>query len=265
MAVLPYHEEESVHDIHHGKLLFVADTKEKANEDLVNQLRRTDYYTKITNNTEDALDHIRTAPPKLILWDLQNSGDSSDLKVIRALKASLETRKIPIIAIGEDADLREKTQKIGGDGFVKKPVNLDNLLNTAERVLQEKLTVLIIDDDDDIVQLLTIGLQNTYRVLSALDGNSAFDIYLNNKVHLMVVDLAMRGTSGLDFLRKVRLKDKHLPVITISGVRSGELANTLREGADYIIEKPFDIEHILAAVRKLISIWYDRGDASRLQ
>jgi CheY-like chemotaxis protein len=113
-----------------------------------------------------------------------------------------------------------------------------------------KKKVYIADDDPDILEVLTIILEDRgYDVTTSPDGKSLNK--LNDTPDLVLLDVRMSGSDGSEICRTLKSKDetKNIPVILISANRNlTEIAKDC--GADDFISKPFDIKEIVSIARK---------------
>lgn len=98
--------------------------------------RRRGYTVIIAENGEEAIARVRDMPPHLVLMDLGLPGIDG-WEATRRLKAAIETRAIPIIALTAHAMAgdRDDAFAAGCDGFVAKPIDFDELLVTIEALL----------------------------------------------------------------------------------------------------------------------------------
>lgn len=115
--------------------------------------------------------------------------------------------------------------------------------------MNEKIKVLIVEDDNDINHLLRDMLvHNKYNVICAYSGTEAL-IYLNQeRIDLVLLDLMLPGKSGEEVLREIRSKNE-MPVIIISAKEElGIKPKLLRAGAVDFITKPFDLDEVLARI-----------------
>lgn len=80
----------------------------------------------------------------------------------------------------------------------------------------EQYTVLVVDDDKEIVRSLGKLLElEGYKVLKAFNGMEALDMLVTDKVHLIILDVMMPELNGLSALMKIREKN-NIPVIMLS-------------------------------------------------
>jgi DNA-binding response OmpR family regulator len=114
-------------------------------------------------------------------------------------------------------------------------------------------TILLVDDDDDILTSLGGALRaRGYRVLTAADGNLGLSLAEREAPDLVVVDMMVPLKSGLLILEKVKGRPHAPPVIMITANESPRhRAYAERLGADDYLCKPFDAEHFLARVQRL--------------
>ena len=111
-------------------------------------------------------------------------------------------------------------------------------------------TVLICDDQKDIVNALKIYLQpEGYRLLEAFDGLQALDILRQENIHLVLMDIMMPKMDGLTALERIR-SFSNVPVILLTAKSQTEDGvEGLGVGADDYITKPFVPAEVLARVR----------------
>ena len=113
-----------------------------------------------------------------------------------------------------------------------------------------KKKVYIADDDPDILEVLTIILEDKgYHVTTSPDGKSLNK--LKDVPDLVLLDVRMSGSDGSEICRMLKSKTEtaSIPVVLISANRNlQEIAESC--GADAVIPKPFDIKDIVNAAGK---------------
>ena len=116
---------------------------------------------------------------------------------------------------------------------------------------REQPTVLIIDDEPQIRELLLQLLMDDYHCVGVASAEEALTVLDTQNVGVIVSDICMSGLSGLDLLPLVRRKSPDSVIIMVSGQNGiGNAIEAMRCGAfDYIL-KPFDLPHVEAAVRR---------------
>ena len=114
-----------------------------------------------------------------------------------------------------------------------------------------KANILVVDDEMGPRESLKMILNPHYNVYTADRGTQAVEILKQHCVDLVTLDLKMPGFSGINVLEKVKQHDPDIEAIIITGYGSLDTAiEGLRLGAFDYISKPFDVNHILALVRR---------------
>lgn len=124
----------------------------------------------------------------------------------------------------------------------------------------EKLTVLVVDDDREIVESIAIFLQaDGYQVRKAYNGLEALDIVMTENVHLIILDIMMPELDGIKTLLKVR-ESKNLPIILLSAKsEDADKILGLTAGADDYITKPFNPSELVARVKSQLRRYTQLG------
>ena len=114
-------------------------------------------------------------------------------------------------------------------------------------------TILICDDDKDIVSALDIYLTSEgYRTLKAYNGREAIRAVEQNEVHLILMDVMMPELDGIRATAKLR-EGSNVPIILLTAKsEDADKILGLNIGADDYITKPFNILELKARVRALL-------------
>lgn len=121
-------------------------------------------------------------------------------------------------------------------------------------MVQQRLNVLIVDDDESIRDMLTIVLKDeNYNVLTAEDGNKALIHLKKNKINLVISDIKMPDMDGIELLNEIKKKSEKIPVIMITGHASTiDAIEAMKIGAEQYITKPFNIDELKVVIEKAI-------------
>ena len=114
-------------------------------------------------------------------------------------------------------------------------------------------TVLVVDDEPTIREIVVKYLaRDGYRTLEAADGDRARELVAAERPDLVVLDVMLPGTDGLELCRWIR-SGSHLPVImlTARGEESDRIIG-LELGADDYVTKPFSPRELAARVRTVL-------------
>jgi two-component system, OmpR family, KDP operon response regulator KdpE len=112
------------------------------------------------------------------------------------------------------------------------------------------LRVLVVDDEPPIRKLLRLGLNaQGYQILEAPNGKTALEL-LGQNPDLVILDLGLPDTEGLDLLRTIRARNESVPIVVLSsrGDETGKV-QALDLGADDYVTKPFGMDELLARMR----------------
>lgn len=114
----------------------------------------------------------------------------------------------------------------------------------------DKETILIVDDEKEISDLVEIYLKNEgYKTLKATDGVEALTILETQDVHLIILDLMMPRMDGIQTCLKIR-EEKNMPIIMLTAKSQDmDKINGLTVGADDYLTKPFNPLELLARVK----------------
>src|SRR5438876_5803148 len=114
-----------------------------------------------------------------------------------------------------------------------------------------KARILVIDDDGEVVRILQRSLSSYgYDVLTAMNGETAFEMIGQYRPDLLLLDLGLPGISGLEICKQIRAHSNLPPIIVVS-VRDTERekVEAFAAGADDYVCKPFGINEIVARIR----------------
>jgi DNA-binding response OmpR family regulator len=114
-------------------------------------------------------------------------------------------------------------------------------------------TILVVDDEPAIVDVLTYNLEKAhYRVFVARDGKEALEQARRQKPDLMILDLMLPGLDGLEVCRMIR-REENLPIIMLTA-RDEEIDRVvgLELGADDYVVKPFSMRELMARVKSVL-------------
>lgn len=119
-------------------------------------------------------------------------------------------------------------------------------------------TILIVDDEIEIIELLKLYLSNcNYGIVEAYDGVAAYELFQNKKIDLILLDIMMPGTDGISLIKKIR-KESNIPIILVSAKGDDlDKINGLGIGADDYISKPFNPLEVVARVQSLLRRSYN--------
>jgi len=121
----------------------------------------------------------------------------------------------------------------------------------------EPRTVLVADDDEDILQLVSFRLERAgYTVVTAGDGQQALAAARQHQPDLAVLDVMMPGLNGYEVTRQLRADPATaaIPVILLTArVQEADVSRGFEAGADDYLRKPFSPQELRSRVQALLA------------
>ena len=123
---------------------------------------------------------------------------------------------------------------------------------------KNKYTILVIDDSAVIrAQLKDILTSFGYEALVAKDENTALEQIKNKKIHIVIIDVELKNSNGIDFLKnnyKLIVKDKKItPLVISSTINTETIKSSIKAGAVDTLKKPYVEEEVILKV----NLWID--------
>ena len=117
-------------------------------------------------------------------------------------------------------------------------------------------SILIIDDDAEILHLLTDAMVPQFEVYTALNAQEGLNIVKEKNPDIIITDIMMAGEGGIWFTKKVK-EDRHtahIPIVMLSAKSTSlDKIAGLKAGADAYVAKPFSTGYLLEVVKRLLS------------
>jgi DNA-binding response OmpR family regulator len=114
--------------------------------------------------------------------------------------------------------------------------------------------VLVVEDDPGILRTVSDNLKfEKYDVITAMDGETAYQLQQSHRPDLIVLDLMLPRMGGLEFCRRLRADGDQVPILMLTA-RSEESDRVLGLdlGADDYVTKPFSVPELMARIRALL-------------
>lgn len=119
-----------------------------------------------------------------------------------------------------------------------------------------KETILIVDDEEDILELIKFNLKGEgYNILQAMTGEEAIKIAKQSGPDLMVLDLMLPGIDGLEVTRYLKKNDAttDIPIVMLTAKgEESDIITGLELGANDYISKPFSPRELTARIRAIL-------------
>jgi type IV pilus assembly protein PilB len=184
---------------------------------------------------------------------MRSLAESGIRKVVEGLTTIEEVESV--------CDVRDVGVKDDEAGFFPAATSEEKKERTAgaddlQRALNERFTILIVDDEEDIRKILRARLlKEGYSILEALNGEQGVKMAYQKKPHLVIMDIMMPVLDGVSATRKIKnyLATASIPVVMLTAkTDSASEIEALDAGADDYVSKPFNAEKLLARIRMLL-------------
>lgn len=116
------------------------------------------------------------------------------------------------------------------------------------------MRLLLIEDDKDIIHLLSIALKSLcFAVDTAEDGGKGLDLALSNHYDLIITDYNLPILNGREIIESIRSENQSTPILVLS-IRSeiNDRVDLLNLGADDYLVKPFTLSELLARIKAIL-------------
>jgi CheY-like chemotaxis protein len=120
----------------------------------------------------------------------------------------------------------------------------------------EKPTILIVEDNEDVLQVLTEMFSPLYNVVTSTNGEEGFEKTLEIIPDIVLSDVMMARMSGRELCRKIKSQFElsHIPVVLLTSLNTPEqIAEGFIHGADDYVTKPFDARVLIIRCNNLVS------------
>jgi len=248
-----------------ARVLFVDD--EPALAELYREmLGRMGHRVVICTSGLEALEAFRAAPKQfdLVVTDLVMPNMTGLDLTRELLEIRPDTPVILCTGFSETVDC-EEAHRLGIRQMLMKPIPTNDLAQAVDRVLDRtdgngkgpEKRILIVDDDSQIREILREVVEmEGYTALEAPDGKQGIRLCKRESVDLVITDIFMPETDGLQAIREIRKDFPYMKIIAISGggeaVAGDFLGHAKVFGADRAFSKPLSLSDLAGAVRELL-------------
>jgi signal transduction histidine kinase/DNA-binding response OmpR family regulator len=205
-----------------GPLVLVVEDDPPASELLAHYLRDSGFRTIQTPTGEAALALARSIGPDAITLDIRLPGrHGSD--VLAELKSDPRTADIPVVVVSITED-RELGLSLGAADWLVKPTRREDFIASVRRAASrgrttDSQTVLIIDDDPTLIELLTDLLTGQgFAVTVAKGSKDGVNQAVADPPNVIILDLMMPDLDGLEVARRIRAHERgrQIPIVVFT-------------------------------------------------
>jgi len=236
-----------------GPALLIVDDDVDTCRNLSDILTDLGYQVDTAHDGLSALDLVRRRTYDVALLDLKMPGMDGVTLYREIKKLAAGTVAIIVTAYASSETAREALAA-GALQVLPKPVDFPRLLGLVGEALDQPL-VLVVDDDPDLcANLWDLLRERGYRVAMAHDKGTAAAQLRAQLFKVVLIDLKLPQGDGSEVFRLVREVNPEARAVVITGHRSEMdqlVQRLLREGADGVCYKPFDVGGLLATIDRL--------------
>jgi signal transduction histidine kinase/ligand-binding sensor domain-containing protein/DNA-binding response OmpR family regulator len=154
------------------------------------------------------------------------------------------------------SEIEEEEAAVIDKNYMKNPADSADVtaVDTSKNKLQAP-TLLVVEDNEELLQLMVRLLGKEYNVLTAENGKEAIVIIENEPVELIISDIIMPEMDGIELCRFVKntIEYSHIPIILLTAKNKEEdKAEAYESGADDFISKPFNLSVLYARIKNLL-------------
>lgn len=116
------------------------------------------------------------------------------------------------------------------------------------------MRILVVEDDENLNDYVCTQLQNNgYETVKSLNGDDAYNALSKTYFDLILLDLNLGDTDGMDILKFIRKQNKIVPVMIVSSTTEDSVkVEGFRQGVDDYMTKPFYIKELLLRVKRML-------------
>ena len=235
--------------------ILVVDDNEEFCQNMTDILELKGYEVATARDGLKALDLVKQDGFDLVLMDVKMPVMDGVETFKKVKEVAPGTPVIMITAFAVEDLIREALQE-GAFGFLRKPVDFDQLHELiAQATAANGALILVADDDEDLCANMREVLSNKgYRVSVAYDGNMAVDKAQKNYFDIMLIDLKMPDLNGLETYLAIREFRPNVVAIIITGYRQDMndlVEQALRASVYTCLEKPIDIDRLVSLLEQI--------------
>ncbi len=114
--------------------------------------------------------------------------------------------------------------------------------------------ILLVEDEINVVSFIKKGLtEENFEVSVALDGNSCIQMAFDNDFDLIILDIMLPDTNGIEVCKILRNKNIQTPILFLTALNTADnIALGLNSGADDYLAKPFKFIELVARIKALL-------------
>lgn len=135
--------------------------------------------------------------------------------------------------------------------------DMETELSNSDVLLQRSHTVLLVEDNPDLLEMESSNLKKWFKILKAKNGEQALNLINEHDIDIIVSDIMMPIMDGLELCKRIKedIKYSHIPVILLTAKTLPESkVEGFYHGADAYVEKPFTMLQLGMQIRNILKL-----------
>ena len=233
--------------------VLVVDDDRRMVKTLCDILKVKGYKAEPAYSGEEALEKIREEMPDCVLMDIRMPGISG-VEAMEMIRSQAPDLPVMLMSAYPTDEQTLKAKRHGVYSVLTKPVDLQLVLSFLS-LLRKEESILIVDDDEVFCRTLKDILQaRGYRVETEIDPGMVMDHMEKNFKLVVILDLKLGNTDGLDVLKEIRARYPSKPVVLVTGY-GRDMSNSIEKGFEIgaytCLYKPFETDAMIGIVEEI--------------
>ncbi|HCE56558.1 MAG TPA: hybrid sensor histidine kinase/response regulator [Prolixibacteraceae bacterium] len=258
-----------------SKTILLIEDSEPAIIQIKDALEEYGYNVIVSTDGNEALSVVKTQKPDAIILDLMMPVIDG-FEVLGKLRASAENVITPVLILTAKQVTKEELSFLKGNSISqliqKGDVNLNELISAVSQMvhkepeyaeksvkkpmlINEKPTVLIVEDNQDNMLTVRALMHENYTVYEATDGNQGVEMAKKHVPDFILMDISLPELDGISAFKQIRNygPTSNIPIIALTAsALITDREQILAEGFDAFIPKPIDEEQFFKTIRQTL-------------
>lgn len=200
-----------------------------------------------------AIEKVREQPFDVILMDIKMPG-MNGVEAFKKIKRLAPGATVVMMTAHTLPELVEEARREGALAVLSKPLDVERLVTFLEE-WKRQMPILIVDDDENFCGTLKDVLESrNFRVAVALDAPQAVDMLGGMDYDVVLLDMKLPSTDGLEVFFAIRELNLKTAVILMTAYRQDmeiRIEEGLRNGVYSCLYKPFHVEEVMELIQAI--------------